>query len=133
MNKITKLIETLPDKVIKTANEIHRFYSASEDIGESLDADRELHELLTKHIEEFVLSEGIREINEVYNDDLIEVFIVPALNNTFIPSIVTNHLHAPANTVDPSLGVSYEQAMVWGVRHAIIHHILEQGITKPQN
>jgi hypothetical protein len=128
MKTISKFIATLSDETIEAANQIHRFYIDNEDIGESFDAHMELHELLIKHIEDFVLNEGITQVRETYNGDQVEVFLCQHDDGTFFPSVRTNHIDAPASTIDPTLGVSFEQAMAWGFGDAIIAHILEQGI-----
>lgn len=127
MTTISKFISSLPQETIEAANKIHDEH-INEDNGEFFDAHMEMHELLIQHIEDFVLNEDVREIDEIYNEDHIEVFIVPALNGTFVPSVRTYYHDAPASTIDPSLGASFEQAMVWGFGDAIIAHILEQGI-----
>ena len=128
MKTISKFISSLSDETIEAANQIHRFYIDNEDIGESFDAHMELHELLIKHIEDFVLNEGITQVRETYNGDQVEVFLCQQDDGTFLPSVRTSHLDAPASTIDPSLGATFEQAMAWGFGDAIIAHILEQGI-----
>ena len=128
MKTISKFISSLSDETIEAANQIHRFYIDNEDIGESFDAHMELHDLLIGSIEEFVLNERINKVDETYNGDHIEVFIVAAPCDGFVPSVRTDHFDAPASTIDPELAVPFEQAMVWGFGDAIIAHILEQGI-----
>jgi hypothetical protein len=128
MKTISKFIATLSDETIEAANQIHRFYIDNEDIGESFDSTMELHDLLIGSIEEFVLNERINKVDETYNGDHIEVFIVAAPCDGFVPSVRTDHFDAPASTIDPELAVPFEQAMVWGFGDAIIAHILEQGI-----
>jgi hypothetical protein len=127
MKTISKFIATLSDETIEAANAIHKEY-INEDNGESFDAHMELHELLIKHIEDFVLNEGITQVRETYNGDQVEVFLCQQDDGTFLPSVRTSHLDAPASTIDPSLGATFEQAMAWGFGDAIIAHILEQGI-----
>jgi len=126
MTTIAKFIATLSDEIIEAANQIHRFYI--DNIGESFDSTMELHDLLIGSIEEFVLNERINKVDETYNGDHIEVFIVAAPCDGFVPSVRTDHYDAPASTTDPELAVPFEQAMVWGFGDAIIAHILEQGI-----
>ena len=126
MTTIAKFIATLSDEIIEAANQIHRFYI--DNIGESFDSTMELHDLLIGSIEEFVLNERINKVDETYNGDHIEVFIVAAPCDGFVPSVRTDHYDAPASTIDPELAVPFEQAMVWGFGDAIIAHILEQGI-----
>ena len=127
MKTISKFISSLSDETIEAANAIHKEY-INEDNGEYFDAHMELHELLIKHIEDFVLNEGITQVRETYNGDQVEVFLCQHDDGTFFPSVRTNHIDAPASTIDPTLGVSFEQAMAWGFGDAIIAHILEQGI-----
>lgn len=129
MKTIAKFIATLPDETIDAVNLIHRGYIAEEDddIGDSIDAHMEIHDLLVDAIEEFVTNENITKINETYNGDHIEVFLVEA-GDGFIPSVRTDHHDAPASTIDEALAAPKEQAMAWGFADAVISHILEQGI-----
>jgi hypothetical protein len=127
MKTISKFISSLSDETIEAANAIHKEYT-NEDNGEYFDAHMELHDLLIGSIEEFVLNERINKVDETYNGDHIEVFIVAAPCDGFVPSVRTDHHDAPASTIDPELAVPFEQAMVWGFGDAIIAHILEQGI-----
>jgi hypothetical protein len=130
MKTTSKFIATLSDETIEAANLIHRYYifDGGSDIGDSIDANMELHDLLIRSIEEFVMDERIAEVNETYNGDHIEVFLV-AVGDGFVPSVRTNHIDAPASTIDPELAVpSVAQAMAWGFGDAVINHILEQGI-----
>ena len=127
MTTISKFISSLSDETIEAANAIHKEYT-NEDNGKFFDAHMELHELLIKHIEDFVLNEGITQVRETYNGDYVEVFLCQQDDGTFLPSVRTDHIDAPASTIDPTLGVPFEQAMEWGFGDAIIAHILEQGI-----
>jgi hypothetical protein len=122
-----KYIGSLPPETIELANEIHREFIRGG--NEETEAAIELHSLLNSSIEDFILNtEPIDNVIEEFEQDQIEVLLVKS-NRGWFPSVRTNHIAAPASTVDDELAVpSIEQALVWGFGDAIIAHALHQGI-----